>query len=80
MVVNLNDTCEVTLTEAGAKQYNTQRDKLYRMMRKPCPDPVSTGYVYRTQLWALFHDFGPALHLGSRVPFDLCEIRFTENQ
>jgi hypothetical protein len=57
--VNLNDMCEVVLTEAGASHINAKRSDLYRKYPRLKPDVLpKAGDTYSAELWTLFNDFG----------------------
>lgn len=80
MKFNINNYASVTLTEYGAKIYNSRYDDL----KAVCPDIIHTfqdtnvqaGHVIKAQLWSLFQTFGPFMSLGSENPFEGCVMTF----
>lgn len=69
--MNLNDTVEVTLTQAG---FN----------RVFVPGSVKgvdgAGTVYECQLWVLMRDFGPHMVMGGPQMFVGNEVRLIEGK
>lgn len=68
MMMNLNDRCRVTLTAAGAAQYNVWD----AITKYPgwTPKNLKEGDILVEQLWQLFQIFGPGIYLGMpEVPF-----------
>ena len=73
--LNLNDSYEVVLTEAGAAKLNSHNADMQRRYPTLTPYPShGAGEVYRSQMWALFQSFGSMMGNGLAVPFESCRI------
>jgi hypothetical protein len=63
--VNLNETVEVTLTQAGFD----------RVIAPGSVNAEGAGTVYECQLWVLMRDFGPHMVMGGPQMFVKNEAR-----
>ncbi len=72
--VSMNDTVYVKFTEEGLKIHKQIHDDFNRLagMRLTYKPPrLNKAGLHRTQLWSLFHDFGPYVQIGSNIPFTI---------
>lgn len=58
--MNINDEVEVTLTEAGMDQ----REAYWRSLRPSARAMPKREAVWRTQLWCVMQELGPATYMG----------------
>lgn len=73
--INLNETVEVVLTEAGAEAYNKRWYEL-KIPEKYRREPVKAGHVLKMHVHEMMNEFGPSVHLGMRSPFENFSITF----
>lgn len=79
MEVNLNDYAEVVLTDVGARIWN-EYEKGFAKYAIPGWEPrlKKEGDTLKQQLWSLMKIYGPHIHLGGAVPFELCKMTIEE--
>jgi len=72
--INLNEQFTVILTEEGAKIYNEFNDQF--LFLNESPKQLKEGDKLKDELWSLMQIFGPKLHNGCEIPFELNQITF----
>lgn len=77
MKFNINNYVTVTLTQIGADIYNSRWDGL-KIPPNHIPPKVEAGHILKAQLWTIFEDFGPHIHMGFEMPFEGCILEFYE--
>lgn len=70
---NINWDATVTLTAAGANQYNTAHEDFWQKYPEYAK-PVEAGYVLREHLWLLMQMFGSNMYCGSVLMFEDCKM------
>lgn len=78
MMININDKVKVKLTELGKHIYLHQFDGLNEQITRNGGKPIvpnlpktdADGYT-TFQLWNLMEIYGPHMHLGCLIPFEL---------
>ena len=67
MIINLNNTCRVILTDFGARYYNYW----HAFLGKKAPPDKKEGEVLEVPLWEIMHIFGgdAMWHGMDKVPF-----------
>lgn len=73
MLVNLNDTVKVKLTEKGRQILKDEHEALKKRFPSISEykekEVDKSGYT-QFQLWSLIKTFGPSIYLGCDVPFE----------
>lgn len=72
VVLNMNFSASVVLTESGARVQNTRHAEIARQTGGQVRIPnVEAGDTIERELWALMETFGPHFYMGAdEVPFD----------
>lgn len=65
--INVNQMCNVTLTEKGVKVF----EEYYMNLGIPCPRSYKPGDVHRGEMWSIMNIFGKSFYNGSTIPFNL---------
>lgn len=75
MKINLNDSCSVILTEAGAAELNRQSQEFVDRngLRHLCHKHYA-GERHRVQMWILFEEFGASMGLTAPTMFEGLDI------
>lgn len=74
---NINNYVSVTLTEYGAKIYNSQWDGL-SIPKEYIPEQKKAGDTLKIQMWCLLETFGKHISIGFNSPFENCSMTFDE--
>ena len=77
MRLNLNERCQVVLTDRGAEVWNAN-ERQWEGYTFTTPKYKQAGDVLKESLWHLFQVFGKDIHMGCQVPFEDCNITIGE--
>ena len=77
MIINVNETVKVRLTDYGMDIIQKEVDELNKVILSKCGEPLTVGikpdadgYV-KFQLWVLMQTFGNYIRMQGPYPFDL---------